>query len=52
MKPDSENKSSDLSVSVLNDRKDTSKKEKYSNLSSPAALPNNDIRDLFRRAEK
>ena len=49
--PDSENGSSGISVSTLNGRKYTSKKQ-FSRLSSPAVPPTNAIKDLFKRSEK
>ena len=47
----SETRSSGVSVSVLNCRKNTSKKKKYSSLSRSTVLSTNDITDLFKRAK-
>ena len=52
MIPDSAKTSSDVSVSILNGRKKTSKKKKASSLSSHAILPTNDIKDLFKGEKK
>ena len=39
-------------LSVLNCEKNTFRKKKYCNQSSPAALTTNDTEDLFKHAEK
>ena len=49
---DSESPSSDVSASVLNGTKNTSKKKKPLNLRSLVALPSNDTVDLFKRAKR
>lgn len=52
MTPKTENASSDVTVFILNGRKNMFKKKKSCSLSSPAAKPTNYIRDLFKRVEK
>ena len=52
MTPDSENVSSNVTVLVLNAKKNFLKKKNSSSLSGLAALPTNDIRDLLKRIEK
>lgn len=52
MTPVSENASSDVSVSYLNGRKNKSQRKTSFSLSSPAVLPTNGFRGLFKCAKK
>ena len=52
MAPDIQDASSDIPVSVLNDKKNMWRKQESSSLSSPIVLQTSGTGDLFKRAEK